>query len=136
MLQKLSLIDLVKGVKTKLETNTTTLCYDEPPKDAQAPLYYIEVVNKRQADTKTMFCEVYTIWLHIIGEDKQGNVQMYNLIQEAEEALTEGIDLPEAFELVLQTSQGIIVNKTDESGEKHVVIAYDFKISYGFKMKV
>ena len=135
MLQKLSLIDLVRSVMDKLKDNTDTSCYDEPPKDAPAPLYYIEVVNKRPEDTKTMFCEVYTIYLHIIGEEIQGNAQMYNLIQEAEEALTEGINLPEGFELVLQTSQGIISNKKDETGEKHVVIAYDFKVSYGFKMK-
>lgn len=136
MLQKLSLVDLVKGIKRKLEEQTSTPCYDEPPKDAPAPLYYIEVVAVRPANTKTMFCEVYTVWLHIIGESVLGNVQMYELIQQAEEAMTEGIDLPEAFELVLQTSQGMIVNKVDETGEKHVVIGYDFKVSYGFKMKI
>ena len=136
MLQKLSLVDLVKGIKEKLEEKTSTTCYDEPPKDAASPLYYIEVVNKRPEDTKTMWCEVYTVYLHIIGEKKQGNVQLYELIQEAEEALTEGIALPDGFELVLQASQGIISNKKDETGEKHVVIAYDFKISYGFKMKI
>ena len=136
MLKKLSLIDLVKGIKTKLEEKTNTPCHDEPPVNAPAPLYYIEVVSIRPENTKTMWCEVYTVWVHIIGEDKQGNVQMYNLIQEAEEAMTEGITLPEEVELVLQTSQGIIVNKKDESGEKHVVIAYDFKVSYGFRCKV
>jgi hypothetical protein len=136
MLQKLSLIDLVKGVKNKLEEKTDTPCYDEWPANESAPLYYIEAVNKLSANTKTMFSEVCTILIHIISEEEQKNVQAYSLIQRAEEALTEDINLPEGFELISQVSQGIISDKKDEDGEEHVVIVYDFKVSYGFKMKI
>ena len=60
---------------------------------------------------------------------------VYNLIQKLEEALTEDISLPEPYQLVMQTNNGIQTIKTDETGEKHAVLAYEFMICYGFKCK-
>ena len=53
-----------------------------------------------------------------------------------DEALTEDIRLPEGFELVMQTNNGVQTIKTDETNEKHAVLAYEFMVCYGFKWKI
>ena len=49
--------------------------------------------------------------------------------------MTEDLELPEPYWLVLQTSQGLQTLKQDETGEKHAVAIYEFTVCYGFKTK-
>ena len=70
------------------------------------------------------------------AEKGDSSVQVYELIQNLEEALTDDIELPEGYELIMQTNNGIQTIKTDETGEKHAVISYDFTVCYGFKCKI
>ena len=51
---------------------------------------------------------------------------VYNLIENLQSALSEDITLPEPFELVMQTDNGVQTIKTDESGEKHAIVNFDF----------
>ena len=135
MLKKLSLIELVRAVQERV-LHTGYKCYDAVPINAKSPFYFVEIVGKKQADTKTMFCDVFTVWIHAISEPDASSVGIYDLIEKLEESLTEDIELPIDFNLVTQTELGLQTLKTDETNEKHAVIAYEFKISYGFKTKV
>lgn len=138
MLRKLGLVDLISAIQNRIEQNTELRCYDAVPKNTPSPFYFVEVTGKRPADTKTMFCEVFTVWVHAIAapEETGSSVGIYNLIERLEESMTEDIELPEPFNLVLQSNIGVQTIKLDETNEKHAVLAYEFKVSYGFKMKV
>ncbi len=138
MLKKLGLVDLISAVQNRIEQNTGVRCYDAIPQNTPSPLYFVEVIGKRPANTKTMYCEIFTIWVHAIAapEENGGSVGIYNLIEKLEESMTEDIELPEPFNLLLQSNVGVQTIKLDESKEKHAVLAYEFKVSYGFMVKV
>lgn len=136
MLKKLGLVDLISAIQTKVEANTGIRCYDEIPKNAESPLFFAEVIGIRPENTKTMWCEVYTVVIHAIAKPSNSNVEIYEMIQNLQEALTEYVDLPDNVELLLQTNQGLQSLTQDETKEKHAVLAYDFKVSYGFKCKI
>ena len=83
-----------------------------------------------------MYRDVYTVWIHAIAQPGDSSVQIYEMIQQLEEALTEDVPLPEGFELILQTSNGVQTIKTDETNEKHAVLSFEFTVCYGFKCKI
>lgn len=135
MLKKLGLVELIKAIQDKVQ-KTGYKCYDAVPLNAKSPFYFAELVGKKQADTKTMFCDVFTVWIHAIAEPNNSSVSIYNLIEKLEESLTDDIELSDEFNLIIQTELGLQTIKIDETNEKHAVIAYEFKVSYGFKTKV
>ena len=136
MYKQLGLLDLIHAVQEKVERKTELRCYDVVPDNAPSPFYFAEVVGKRPAHTKTMYRDVFTVWIHAIAEPGESSVRVYELIQLLEEAMTEDIILPEGFELILQTNNGVLSIKTDETNEKHAVLAFEFTVCYGFKCKV
>ena len=136
MYKQLGLVDLIQAIQKKVEDKTGLKCYDSVPDNAPSPFYFAEVVGKRPAHSKTMYRDIFTVWIHAIAEPGNSSVQIYELIQKLEEALTEDIGLPEEYELVMQTDNGIQTIKTDETNEKHAVLAYEFMICYGFKCKI
>lgn len=136
MYKQLGLLDLIYAIQTKVEEKTELRCYDAVPDNAPSPFYFAEVVGKRPVHTKTMYRDVFTIWIHAIAEPGKSSVRIYELIQMLEEALTEDITLPKGFELVLQTNNGVLSIKTDETNEKHAVLAFEFTVCYGFKSKI
>lgn len=135
MLKRLSLLDFHKTLQQHIETKTGLKCYDNVPNNASSPFYYMEVVGKSNDDTKTMYCEVVTVWMHAIAEKSKSSVGIYNLINKLEEAMTEDLELPGDYELLNQVSTGVQTIKLDETDEKHAVLEYSFKINYGFKTK-
>ncbi len=136
MYTQLGLLDLIAAVQEKVEDKTGLKCYDAVPDNASSPFYFAEVVGKRPAHTKTMWRDIFTVWIHAIAEPTDSSVPVYRYIQMLEEALTEDIQLPEEFELVRQTNNGVQAIKTDETNEKHAVLAYEFMVCYGFKWKI
>lgn len=137
MIKKLGIVDLHAAIKNKIEDCTNIPCLDKVPDNTPAPFYFIQIVGKRQADTKTMFCDVFTVWIHAIAEKDNSSIGIYNLIQKLEESLTEQIHLPEYAELLSQTEQGLQNLSVDATtGEDHAVMAYEFKVCYGFKAKI
>lgn len=136
MYKQLGLLDLIHAVQEKVERKTELRCYDVVPDNAPSPFYFAEVVGKRPAHTKTMYRDVFTVWIHAIAEPGESSVRVYELIQLLEEAMTEDIILPDGFELILQTNNGVQRIKTDETNEKHAVLAFEFTVCYGFKCKV
>lgn len=135
MYKRLGLVDLISAIQLKVEDKTGLKCYDAVPSNAPSPFYFAEVVQKKADNTKTMLRDVFTVFIHAVAEPTGSSEQIYDLIQKLEEALSEEIELPEEFELILQTENGLQALKTDETDEKHAVISYDFTICYGYKFK-
>lgn len=136
MYKQLGLVDLIHGIQAKVEEKTGVKCYDAVPRNAPSPFYFAEVIGKRPAHTKTMYRDVYTVWIHAIAQPGDSSVQIYEMIQQLEETLTEDISLPEGFELILQASNGVQTIKTDETNEKHAVLSFEFTVCYRFKCKI
>ncbi|MFR8002529.1 MAG: DUF5072 family protein [Hydrogeniiclostridium sp.] len=136
MYKQLGIVDLIHAIQGKVEQKTGAKCYDAVPRNAPTPFYFAEVIGKRPAHTKTMYRDVYTVWIHAIAQPGDSSVQIYGMIQQLEEAMTEDISLPDGFELVLQTSNGVQNIKTDETNEKHAVLSFEFTVCYGFKCKM
>lgn len=136
MIKKLSPFQIHKAIKERVEAGTGLKCYDEVPENAESPFYFVELVGMIPDNTKTMWCDVYEIWVHAIAESSKKSNQIYKLINSLEEALTEAVNLPPECDLIYQRGNGLQVLKSDETGEKHAVMAFQFKICYGFKIKV
>lgn len=134
--KQMGLVDLISAIQKKVEAETGLKCLDAVPVNEVSPFYYAQVVGKRPAHSKTMLRDIFTVWIHVIAEPGESSVQIYELIQKLEEALTEDIELPEEYDLIMQTDNGIQTIKTDETGEKHAVLAYEFMVCYGYKCKV
>ena len=134
--QKLSPVTLVAAVQDKVESLTELRCYDHVPLNEESPLYFAEIIRIQPANSKTMFRDVYSVAIHCIAEESPSSVGVYNLIENLQSALSEDIILPEPFTLVMQTDNGVQTIKTDESGEKHAIVSYDFTVCYGFICKL
>lgn len=132
---QMNITELLKAIKARVEADTSLKCHDVPPVNVPAPLVYVELVSIQPADTKTMFCKDYNVYLHVIAEEKASSIPINQYVQDVQEAMTQDITLPEGFELIMQVDNGVNVIKTDESGEKHAVLVYTFRICYGYKMK-
>lgn len=135
MYKRLGLVDLISAIQLKVEDKTGLKCYDAVPSDAPSPFYFAEAVQKKADNTKTMLRDVFTVFIHAVAEPTGSSEKIYDLIQKLEEVLSEEIELPEEFELILQTENGLQALKTDETDEKHAVISYDFTVCYGYKFK-
>lgn len=134
--QKLSPVTLIAAVQEKVEALTGLRCYDHVPLNEASPLYFAEITRIQPANSKTMYRDVYSVAIHCIAEESPSSVGVYNLIENLQSALSEDISLPEPFELVMQTDNGVQTIKTDESGEKHAIVNFDFMVSYGFMCKI
>ena len=134
--QKLSPVTLIAAVQEKIEALTGLRCYDHVPLNEASPLYFAEITQIQPANSKTMFRDVYSVAIHCIAEESPSSVGVYNLIENLESALSEDISLPEPFELVMQTDNGVQTIKTDETGEKHAIVNFNFTVCYGFMCKV
>ena len=134
MLKKLSIVDLISAIQKKVEEKTGLRCYDDA-NNKPSPFYLVEFVNKRDASSKTMFCDIFSVFLHAIASPNVGSVEIYKMITTLEEAMTEDIELPDGYTVITQTETGVNNVQTDESGEKHAVLLFEFKICYGYKIK-
>ena len=134
--QKLSPVTLIAAVQEKVEALTGLRCYDHVPLNEASPLYFAEITRIQPANSKTMYRDVYSVAIHCIAEESPSSVGVYNLIENLQSALSEDIILPEPFTLVMQTDNGVQTIKTDESGEKHAIVNFDFMVCYGFMCKI
>lgn len=134
--QKLSPVTLLAAVQEKIETLTDLRCYDHVPMNEESPLYFAEITRIQPANSKTMFRDIYSVAVHCIAAESSSSVGMYNLIENLQSALSEDIILPEPFELVMQTDNGVQTIKIDETGEKHAIVNFDFMVCYGFMCKI
>lgn len=135
MTQKLSFIDLVLSAQNLIEEKTLHRCYDDIPVDAPLPHYHVEVVTQEPVASKTMWKEMYELFVHCFAKGGS-NVPVYDLIRELEEAMTIRLSLPEGYQVLLQSPMGLQHLVEDEDGTKHAVMGYRVTVLYGYKRKV
>jgi hypothetical protein len=136
MLKQLSMIDLIKAIQERVNAGTGLKCVDHVEVNEPSPFYYAVFNGANPVNSKTMFVLDYRVNIHCIAEPSDSSVPIYNLIQNLEEAMTEDITLPEGYTLIMQVNNGVLPISTDETNEKHAVIPFTFRISYGFKAKI
>lgn len=136
MIQKLSFTTVLSSIIKKVEERTGLRCYDSIPADAPVPFYFAEIVGQLPDPSKTMLKERYQVFIHVFADGSNGSVPVFEGIQKLEESLSEEIELPEEYEIVMQIPNGLqrIIDEPD--GIKHAVMGYDFVIFYGYKMKI
>lgn len=136
MIQKLSFTTVLSSIIKKVEEKTGLRCYDSIPTDAPVPFYFAEIVGQLPDPSKTMLKERYQVFIHVFADGSNGSVPVFEGIQKLEESLSEEIELPEEYEIVMQIPNGLqrIIDEPD--GIKHAVMGYDFVIFYGYKMKI
>ncbi|QBX17858.1 hypothetical protein Javan383_0013 [Streptococcus phage Javan383] len=78
---------------------------------------------------------MFTVWIHAISAESTGKVAIYKMIEDLEDALTEELVLPDV-EILRQTETGMQSLQEDETNEMHAIIAYEIKVSYGFRTKI
>lgn len=135
MLKQFPITDLIVAIQKTVKDGTGRKCLDHIEKNEESPFYYAEFRQNRPVSSKTMYVMEYTVYIHVIAEQSDSSVPLYKYIQELEEAMTQDIDIQEPYNFVMQTDNGIISIYTDETNEKHGIISFTFKISYGFKCK-
>ena len=134
--ERLNFTKLLAAIQGKIQKKTGLNCYDAVPKNAKSPFYFAEIIQTLPAKSKTMYRDNFTVYIHAIAKENDSSVDIYDLIDGLQEALTEDISLPEPFDLVMQTDNGVQTIKTDESKEKHAILSHTFTVCYGFKCKV
>ena len=136
MLKKLGFVEVFKAVQDKVQEHTELPVYDAVPDNTPSPFYILEIIGKRPENTKTMWAEVFSLWIHVIAEEGNEKIKVYELIEDLEDALTEEIPLPDHVTLIRQEETGVQSLTQDETGEMHAIIEYEIKVSYGFKAKI
>ncbi|OLS39139.1 DUF5072 family protein [Bacillus sp. MRMR6] len=136
MIKKLSFTTVLAAVIKKVQDNTGLRCYDSVPSNAPMPFYYAEIVGQVPDPSKTMWKERYQIFIHVFADGQNGSVPIFDAIQKLEEALSEEIELPEEYEVIMQTPTGVQQIMDEADGTKHAIMGYDFTIFYGYKMKI
>ena len=136
MLKQLSIVDLVSAVQQQIEKNTEYKCYDFYPKRAKSPFYIAELYESVPNNSKTTYRTSYTLNIHAISSPSESTVELYDMIQSLDEALTEDIELPDGYQMVAQMNMGVnAIYYEEETDERHAVIKYQFIIAYGYIVK-
>lgn len=135
MLNKLSLATLHQDLKEKIELYTGLSCYDEVPFDKEPPYYFIEAIEKRTANNKRMWAEIFAVTIHAIAGPNADTAGVIHLIKNLEDSLTEEMDLSVPFAFLQQTEQSMQKIMIDETEKNHGVFAWKFKVAYGHKTK-
>lgn len=136
MLRQLSITDLICAVQKRIEDCTGMRCYDFTPPDSPSPLYFVEFTGSEPSNSKTTYRTAYNILIHCISDVADSSVPILKMIQDVEETMTEDIELPSDFDLIMQTYNGVsaLYNET-QTNEKHAVMSFRFLVGYGFMTK-
>ena len=137
MLKRLSIAELLGCLIGHIEDRTGVPCYDSPDNE-RSPLYSVQLTRTEPANTKTMYVDVFQVWVHCISEPAVGeysNAPVLALVQGLEEALSDDLALPSPYRMFRQVYNGLQTLKMDESREGHAVLSFDFHVCYGFRCK-
>ena len=136
MFKQLNAAELILAVKNAVELGTGVNCYDVVPRNAPAPFYYIELTSYSPQNTKNCFITQYNVNVHTICTVNASHVKLLKMLADLEEALTDDIILPDGFQMYRQVSGGTAsIFEETEASEIHAVTAFQFYVSYGYKVK-
>lgn len=136
MIQRLSAADFVGRLMEVLENRTGIPCYSSPD-DEPSPLLSVQLLRSHPENTKTMFIDVFDIWIHCISEAAipYSDAPALELVKKVEGALMLPFNLPPPFTLQNIEYDGLETVKKDETGEGHAVLSFHFSVCYGFDVK-
>lgn len=135
MIKKLSPLDLHVAIKRKIEENTSLRCVDDIGLNEPSPFAYLDIIGMTPRNTKTMFIDEWNIHVHVLSAASDSSIEHYANLTAVQEAFTEELELPEPYNVFGDPQAGLIRNFKEETGERHAVWSFIFKISYGFKIK-
>ena len=136
MKKQIGLVELVSAIQYTVQNNTKLNCYDVVPKNTPTPFYVVELIGKQAVPSKTMYVDKFTFNIHVFAKNDGSSVQIYQVINLLEEALTDDILLPDGYYLVMQTATGIqSIYDEEETNEKHAILTYEFTVCYDYKIK-
>lgn len=136
MIQRLSLAVFLGCLIEAIEAGTGTSCYDSP-ENRDSPLYSVELQSTQPENTKTMYIDAITVWVHCISEPVRpySNAKVLGMVQRLEQALADGFELPAPFSLYRTTCNGVQTVKKDETDESHAIAEFTFRVCYGLRVK-
>lgn len=137
MIQRLSIAAFLGCLIEHIEAKTGRKCYDDPDGMA-SPFFSVQLVKSEPANTKTMFVDMFEVWVHCISEPVKphySNSPVLRLVNELEIAMSEDLALPEPYTMFRQEYGGLQTLKKDESMEGHAVLSFSFFVCYGFRCK-
>lgn len=138
MLRRLSPVDLVAAIVTRVQDGTGVKCVTDPDGEA-SPLYSIGSITSRPGKSKTMFLDVFDVQVHAISRPGRDRAEVFGMIRALEEAMEQDVvvDASECptFHMVRQDDMGIQNIKRDGTGEWHAIVAYELTVSYGLIVK-
>lgn len=136
MIQRLSLAVFLGCLIEAIEAGTGTACYDSP-ENRKSPLYSVELQSTQPENTKTMYIDAITVWVHCISEPARpySNAKVLGMVQRLEQALMEGFELPAPFSLYRTTCNGVQTVKKDETDEGHAIAEFTLRVCYGLRVK-
>ena len=134
VLKRLNPVVLLGAVASLVEDKTGLLCVSTVG-EKESPYYLVEFANSAPANSRTLYLEDVTLYIHAISEISESQMSVLNMVQALEEAMEVMPELPAPYHLVLQDQNGIQQVLRDPSGEWHAVVSYTFRISYGLKIK-
>ena len=128
MLKRLSILDMHIAIKNLIEEYSDLKLLDGVGVNEVSPFTYFDIVDMQPNNTKTMYVDKFTIHIHVISKAEKNNssIPHYENIQKIEEVFTKRMKLNEPFDLFRQANEGLTSNYTEETGEKHAVLAYSF----------
>lgn len=136
MIQRLSLAVFLGCLIEAIEDGTGVKCYDSP-ENRESPLYSVELQSTQPENTKTMYIDAITVWVHCISEPVRpySNAKVLGMVQKLEQALMGGFGLPAPFSLYRTTCNGVQTVKKDETDEVHAIAEFTFRVCYGLRVK-
>lgn len=135
MIRKASFLEVASATLEILRAGTSFPWYDAIPIDAPTPLGMVEVVGKVDSSVKTTIKETFTVNVHVIAKATDARTEIYKLIQAAEEAMTQPMELPAPIKWLRSGEVGVVSMQQDETGEYHAVLQYAVMASYGLRVK-
>lgn len=137
MIQQLSFVDVLAGVIDLLEKNINDIpVFDHFEKNQNRPFIHAEIVGLDPVPSKTMWKDKFQIYIHGWADGKQSSQPIFDVVDKIRSAMTEEIQLPEGYDLLLQKPEGTQRILDDEDKTKHAVMGYSLTITYGFKYKI
>ncbi len=137
MLKQINIVDLLSAIQKHIESNTKLKCFDYVTENTASPFYFMELVNSKPSNSKTMFKTTYSINIHVVAEKNINNssVALLEYVRDLEEAMTIDIDLKEPFQMLMQMNNGIQSIGVDETEEKYAIVNFEFTVCYGLICK-
>lgn len=132
MIRKQGIAEIHSGIKQMLIAKTEYDCLDFMPTDRTEPFYRLQAVEKIAGETKTGFNEKIMFYIHIFPQNTEDINVEYEMIRQAEQALTVSLPDMENVKIVSQQYQGMERITEDVDIAKHTVLKYLCNISYGF----